>query len=298
MAASAANTSALIVFTGADMIELTAASPDSPGATTLSRRSTSVTMPSPLLACTRMAERPSAIIIAAASRMVTSGPQKMGLPWRSAVTGRVRTSGSAIVLAAWVSRSRSVRATNLTPSNRLRISRARSMGMQYSVESSRARAVNSGGSPVSRVGWPNTSPARDHINRHLIVDEIESPILDHIELGARHSVLDEHRLPAQHEALDDRCGDSIQLLGPQSPERIDSGEESCSLPHLVRAISGLCGHDSTPASPSASRPRTRRCSRLEMTSASDVSSKTIVTRAARATSSTGAKSIVPLPSGR
>ena len=35
---------------------------------------------------------------------------------------------------------------------------AMALGMQYRVESWRARHVNSGDRPVRRVGWPKTSP--------------------------------------------------------------------------------------------------------------------------------------------
>ena len=96
MLASAARVSAPMVWTGADMMALTGASRETPPATTFSRRSTSVTMPSPSRARTRIAERPSAIIISAASLIVVSGSHSGGAPRTTAVTGSVCTSGSGL----------------------------------------------------------------------------------------------------------------------------------------------------------------------------------------------------------
>jgi hypothetical protein len=153
MLASGARTSAPIVWTGDVMILATGASLGMPPTTTLSRKSTSVTMPSPSRVRTRIAEWPASMSIWAASWMGVSGSQKSGSLRTREVTGRVRTSGRAsMVLADWMSRSRRLPATKRTPSGRLRNSTASSLGMQYSRPSSRARAVNSGASPVRSVG--------------------------------------------------------------------------------------------------------------------------------------------------
>ena len=95
MLASGASTSAPMVCTGADMISLTGACRETPSTTTLSRRSTSVTMPDALAAGprTRIAERFSAIRIFAASCALVPGSQKSGLLRVTDVTGSVRTSG-------------------------------------------------------------------------------------------------------------------------------------------------------------------------------------------------------------
>ena len=94
--ASAARVSAPMVWTGADMMALTGASRETPPATTFSRRSTSVTMPSPSRVRTRTAERPSALIMVAASLIVMSGSQSCGAPRTIEVTGSVCTSGSGL----------------------------------------------------------------------------------------------------------------------------------------------------------------------------------------------------------
>ena len=85
-----------MVCTGADMMALTGASRETPPTTTLSRRSTSVTMPSPSRVRTSTAERPSAIIISAASLMVVSGSHNGGAPRTTEVTGSVCTSGRGL----------------------------------------------------------------------------------------------------------------------------------------------------------------------------------------------------------
>jgi hypothetical protein len=113
------------------MIALTGPSNDALAATTLSRRSTSVTMPSPSRVRTRIAERSLAAMTPAASATVVSGSQNSGAPCKRERTVRVRTSGRArAVRAAWMSRARSVLATNTTPSVRLSTSSASSPGMQ------------------------------------------------------------------------------------------------------------------------------------------------------------------------
>ena len=147
------------VYTGCVMMVLTGASLEALTATTLSRRSTSVTMPSPSRVVTRRAEASSSAMSSAASAIVVSGSQNTGARRTSEPTVRKRTSGSErMVRAACSRRSRRVWATKRTPSGRLRISSATSPWMTNSAESSRARVVNSGASPVSSVGWPNTSP--------------------------------------------------------------------------------------------------------------------------------------------
>ena len=78
MLASAARVSAPMACTGADMMALTGASRETPPTTTFSRRSASVTMPSPSRARTRIAERPSAVMVVAASPMVVSGSHSSG----------------------------------------------------------------------------------------------------------------------------------------------------------------------------------------------------------------------------
>ena len=91
--------------------------------------------------------------------MGVSGSQNRGALRTSDVTGRLRTSGRArIVRAAWISRSRWLPASHISPSGWLSRAIATSLGMQYRSDWVRALVVNSGGSPVSRVGWPKTSP--------------------------------------------------------------------------------------------------------------------------------------------
>ena len=134
MPASGARTSAPMVCTGADMIAVTGAWRETCSTTTLLRRSTSVTMPEipgPSSARTRIAERFSAIMILAASRMLVSGSQKSGLLRVTDVTGIVRTSGRArSVPAAWRRRSRELAAIHCTPDGRMRIPMATSRGRQ------------------------------------------------------------------------------------------------------------------------------------------------------------------------
>ena len=163
MLASGASTPASMVCTGDDMISVTGAWRETWPTTTLLRRSTSVTMPwmpRPPGPRTRIAERFSLIRISAACRAVVSGSQNSGLLRVTDVTGSVRTSGVArMVPAACTSRSRESAAIHWMPAGRLRRSTAAARGRQYSSESSRARTVNSGASPVSSVGCPMTSPA-------------------------------------------------------------------------------------------------------------------------------------------
>ena len=117
MLASGASSSPRRVLAGIDMISRTGASRETPPATTLSRRSTSVTMPRPSRVSTSSADTRLSAISWAASLMLVSASQKTGSLRSRAVTGRVRTSGRArMVRAAWSRRSRSVRATKRTPS--------------------------------------------------------------------------------------------------------------------------------------------------------------------------------------
>ncbi len=92
MLASAARVSAPMVCTGADMMALTGASRETRPTTTFSRRSTSVTMPSPSRVRTRIAERPSAFMSSAASWIVVSASHTWGAPRMTEVTGSVCTS--------------------------------------------------------------------------------------------------------------------------------------------------------------------------------------------------------------
>ena len=78
MLASGASVSDGTVWTGRVMMELTGPSTDARCATTLSRRSTSVTMPSPSRASTSSAVMCRAAMSAAASAMLVSGAQKTG----------------------------------------------------------------------------------------------------------------------------------------------------------------------------------------------------------------------------
>ena len=78
------------------MMVWTGASGETRPTTTFSRRSTSVTMPSPGRVDTRMAERPAALIISAASRIGVSGSHSSGVPRTTEVTGSVCTSGSGL----------------------------------------------------------------------------------------------------------------------------------------------------------------------------------------------------------
>ena len=134
MLASGASTPAPIVCTGADMISVTGACREAWPTTTLSRRSTSVTMPwmpRPPGPRTRIAERFSAIMISAACRAVVSGSQNSGLLRVTDVTGSVRTSGMArMVPAACRRRSRRFAAIHWRPAVRLSRPTASSRGMQ------------------------------------------------------------------------------------------------------------------------------------------------------------------------
>ena len=133
MLASGASTSAPIVWTGVVMMVDTGASRETPESTTLSRKSTSVTMPRPSRSRTSRALRPASDSILAASRMGVSGSQNSGALRTSEVTGRLRTSGrERMVRAAWISRSRWLPASHIRPSGWLSRSKATSLGMQYS----------------------------------------------------------------------------------------------------------------------------------------------------------------------
>ena len=85
-----------MVCTGADMMVLTEASRETRPTTTFSRRSPSVTIPSPSRVRTSTADRPSAIIISAAWLMVVSGSHIGGAPRMMELTGSVCTSGSGL----------------------------------------------------------------------------------------------------------------------------------------------------------------------------------------------------------
>ena len=110
----------------------------------------------------------------AASRTVVCGRRK-----RRAAQQRVTSAGAGreprMVRAAWMRRSRRVAATNFTPSGRSEV-RRRSLGDAAQRESCRARVVNSGGRPVSRVGWPNSSPSGDDGDQGLFVSSSRVPL--------------------------------------------------------------------------------------------------------------------------
>ncbi len=131
MLASGASTWAPMVCTGVVMMVDTGASRDTPESTTLSRKSTSVTIPRPSRSRTRRALRPASASIRAASWMGVSGSQNSGELRTSEVTGRLRTSGRArMVRAAWIRRSRWLPASHISPSGWLRRAIATSLGMQ------------------------------------------------------------------------------------------------------------------------------------------------------------------------
>ncbi len=151
--------SARTVSTGAVMMALTGMSRGMSPATTLERRSASVTMPSPWGVSTSTEVTSSSFMSCATLRTVMSGGQNTGSRRISDVTGTVRTSGSARAACEVRStRSRKLCAMNAAPSGRPSTATASARGSTYRAESSTARTVNSGGWPESSVGWPKSWP--------------------------------------------------------------------------------------------------------------------------------------------
>ncbi len=129
MLASGASTSAPMVCTGVVMMVETGASREMSESTTLSRKSTSVTMPRPSRKRTSRALRPASAMILAASRIEVSGSQNSGALRTTEVTGRLRTSGrERMVRAAWIRRSRWLPASHMSPSGCRSRSKATSRG--------------------------------------------------------------------------------------------------------------------------------------------------------------------------
>ena len=221
MLASGASTSAPMVCTGADMISVTGACRETPPTTTLSRRSTSVTMPTmpvPPGPRTRIAERFSAIMICAASCAVVSGSQNSGLLRVTDVTGMVRTSGMArMVPAACSRRSRRLTAIHWTPDGRLSSSNATSPA-----EAVEQRVLPRPRRELRREAGEQRRMTDDLAGRHdgdvgVLVHQLERAEPHHVELLAGRPALDEDRLAGRHGALAQRSGDLVQLVRAAGP---------------------------------------------------------------------------------
>ena len=248
MLASGARTSAPMVWTGADMIAVTGACRDTPPTTTLSRRSTSVTMPTMPLPSgdrTMMAERFSRIMISAASRAVVVAAQKSGLLRVTEVTGMrayvrhgTKRAGRLEQAFARVGRH------PLHPGRAAEQAERHVAGdaVQQRVFARAHRELRREAGEQRRV--PDDLAGRDHRNVRVLVDELERAQADHVELRPGWAPLDEDRLTSRHGALADGRRHPVELLRRQTLEGRDAGQEARAIGDAGR-VGGRC-HLSSP----------------------------------------------------
>ena len=220
MAASGASLSSRMVRTGIVMIALTGVSGVTPAASTLSRRSPSVTMPSPCDDSTRTARTDSSPISFATALAGASWSTKTGGLRISEETCTALASGAARTLRIGAGESLAQRLgderhTVLAAQDLHRVGARDGQDRRVLAAAHREGRGLTG----EQGGVTEDLTRRDHIDDAIVAEQFHGPGVHDVEGVARRPVLDEHSHAGRHGPFHGGGGHALELGAVQAVER-------------------------------------------------------------------------------